>query len=68
MCTTCEGHLTLDFHDNRTNPNHLLQVKTKSWFGAVEAMDYLCDNWTLLGTVLDHALKQRGAAARPAQV
>ena len=42
---------------------YLEQVKTKSWFGSVEVMDYLCDNWTLLGTVLDHALQKLGDAA-----
>ncbi|CAE7226220.1 unnamed protein product [Symbiodinium sp. CCMP2592] len=31
-------------------------VKAKSWFGAVDALDFLCENWTLLATVLDHAL------------
>ncbi|CAL1138956.1 unnamed protein product, partial [Cladocopium goreaui] len=31
-------------------------VKTKSWFASVAVMDHLCDNWSLMGYLLDHVL------------
>ena len=34
----------------------LVQVKTKSWFTAVDVMDHLCSNWTLLSTLVDHCV------------
>ena len=37
-------------------------MKTKSWFASLDAMDYICDNWTILSTVLDYALEQLGPA------
>ena len=40
------------------------EVKTKSWFGAIQCMDYLCDNWSLLSAVLQHALTNISPAAR----
>ena len=37
------------------------QVKTKSWFASISALDYLANNWSALSAVIDHAL-QLGSA------
>ncbi|CAE7252162.1 unnamed protein product, partial [Symbiodinium microadriaticum] len=32
---------------------NMIQVKAKTWFGSITAMDWLCGNWSLLSGVMD---------------
>ncbi|CAE7660841.1 unnamed protein product [Symbiodinium sp. KB8] len=30
------------------------EVKAKTWFGSIDALDWLCGNWSLLSAIMDH--------------
>lgn len=32
------------------------QVKTKSWFAPISVLKHLCDNWHILGRIIDHVI------------